>query len=787
MHSIRFKLVLLVAGFFLVSNALILTLLSDSLYKIADVSQKIQFDDRLSLIVGDFQRSYNRLQETLQAEAYELDFKSSAASLFVQSYYRESALQVYPMIVDDDGLVVAHPTEIQGSRALVGTEFMARAAKIVDGNFVARNSAGQPTWYDTQYFVPWGWRVIYAVPLDIKYADVYRIRRDLFWIMLGASLTALVLLLFFVNRLTRPIFELTRRTKEIAKGQWNRKLEIESKDEVGVLAENFNLMQDAIRSKIDQLASNLNSLADEVVQRKSVEEKLRASQMRLELATGSAQMGVYDLDLQNNVLRWDDRMFEIYGIPRECFRGTFEEWRRSVFPEDLPHALNAVDEAIEGKRPLHTEFRIITPAGETRYIESHGTVQTDENGTAKRILGVNLDVTERQITEDFVKRSQKMEALGQITGGVAHDFNNILGIILGNLEILESKVDGNEEVRKRLQTVVRSSLRAVDLTQQLLSFSRKEAKSSVPTAINPLIRNMATIIGRSVTPEINVEYNLAENLWLTDIDPGDFEDALLNLVLNARDAMPTDGELVIETSNKVLGVMYCKQNLNVVPGEYVQLAVSDTGCGIAPEIMDRIFDPFFTTKPEGKGTGLGMSMIFGFSKRSNGHVKAYSESGLGTTVRLYLPRSVEKHQAVDPVRLRRTEIPRGDETILVVDDEADLLEVAEAYLTGLGYRVVTASNGRQALNLLERNPSIDFLFSDVVMPGGMNGFELAEEAVARYGQLKVLLTSGFTNRAMARNGQARFNANLLIKPYNEADLALRLRSILDGEIQDPGR
>lgn len=290
---------------------------------------------------------------------------------------------------------------------------------------------------------------------------------------------------------------------------------------------------------------------------------------------------------------------------------------------------------------------------------------------------------------------------------------------------------------------------------------------------------MDSLITRSVTPEVEVAHYLADDLWLTEIDSGDFEDALVNLILNARDAMPESGRLNIETSNEILDADYCAKNPGVSPGEYVQLALSDTGSGIAADIIDRIFEPFFSTKPQGKGTGLGLSMVFGFAQRSKGHIKVYSEVGIGTTVRLYLPRT---RGMADEMKLpvdEKIRLPQGHETILVVDDEEGLVELAEANLQELGYSVITANSGREALERFEKSNNIHLLFSDVVMPGGMNGYELAERATASQPKLKVLLTSGFTSKTVARNGQAHFQADLLPKPYSRADLAIRVRHMLD--------
>ncbi len=410
-------------------------------------------------------------------------------------------------------------------------------------------------------------------------------------------------------------------------------------------------------------------------------------------------------------------------------------------------------------------------------IEVHLQLMNDDSSA---FLAIIMDITERERSDKALRRAQKMDAIGQLSGGIAHDFNNILGIILGNLELLEAEMGANDKARKRLNNVKKSAKRATALTKQLLGFSRHQAARVEISHVNHLIEDMESLIARAVTPCVEVEHVFAEALWHTEIDRGDFSDALLNLILNARDSMPDGGRLTLETCNCELDATYCAANPGATPGEYVQLTVSDSGEGILPELLERIFEPFFSTKPEGKGTGMGLAMVYGFVKRSGGYINVYSELGIGTTLRLYLPRNKGEEQPSEAIIEPTESLPRGHECILVVDDEEDLLELARESLQALGYRVVTASNGLQALGRLSLEPAITLLFSDVVMPGGINGFELAEKAIVSRPDLKVLLTSGYTSKAVARNGQARFSANMLSKPYTQAKLAQQVRALLDG-------
>jgi len=437
--------------------------------------------------------------------------------------------------------------------------------------------------------------------------------------------------------------------------------------------------------------------------------------------------------------------------------------------------------------------RSVMESGETRvneekisfaddaHIELLETIRTpmfDLNGKLIGVLGVGRDVTERKQTELALRRSQKMDAIGQLTGGIAHDFNNILAIILGNVELLKQQTLDNEKIHDRVQVINKSARRAAGLTKQLLSFSRHLPGKTSTININPLIEGMQNLIERSITPEVVIKYQLARDLWFTNIDPGDLEDALLNLILNARDAMDGHGRLTIQTGNIVLDSQYCDMSSCAEAGEYIQLVVSDNGKGMSAEELEHLYEPFFTTKEQGKGTGLGMSMVYGFVQRSGGCINTDSQQGIGTSFRLYLPRA--GHEIQESATHTQAALPlhQGSGTILIVDDEEALRKLAAESLQPLGYRVITAADGQQALAVLATE-DIDLLFSDVVMPGGLNGYELARQAAAKYPQLRILLTSGYTGKAGRSDGQARFSANLLIKPYARAELAQRIQALLN--------
>lgn len=442
---------------------------------------------------------------------------------------------------------------------------------------------------------------------------------------------------------------------------------------------------------------------------------------------------------------------------------------------------NPVDSVLKQGEIVEISSRktLLNKDGTEFHITDNAAPIKDNNNMTIGVILVFHDITKHRQTEEALRRSQKMDAIGQLSGGIAHDFNNILSAILGNIELLELQASLEDKTLKRFKTIKHSAQRAADLTRQLLGFSRMTATSKKATNINQVIEDMQTLVVHSLTPQVEVKQQLADDLWLTEIDRGDFEDVLLNLVLNARDAMPGGGRVTVETSNCSLDESYCALNPDVSPGDYIELAVSDSGIGISAADQERIFEPFFTTKPQGKGTGLGLAMVFGFVKRSRGNIKIYSETDIGSTFRLYLPRASSKKMQAAADGKKSLDMPRGNETILVVDDEIALLKLVEETLQLQGYNVITAENAANALQKLAEVPEIHMLFSDVVMPGGMNGYELAEKVNASQPGVKVMLTSGYTEMAMARNGQARFNATLLSKPYTLAKLSQRVREMLD--------
>jgi PAS domain S-box-containing protein len=389
---------------------------------------------------------------------------------------------------------------------------------------------------------------------------------------------------------------------------------------------------------------------------------------------------------------------------------------------------------------------------------------------------VAIDVTQQKRTEAQLRQSQKMEAVGQLTGGLAHDFNNLLTVILGNSDILVDDLRDNPSLRELVEMTRTAAERGADLTKSLLAFARRQALEPQALDLNKLISGMEGLLRRTLGAQVQIALAQGSELWHASVDPVQLESALLNLAINARDAMPQGGRLTIATANTTLDAAYTDRDGEAAPGEYVRVSVSDTGSGMTPEVIARAFDPFFSTKGVGKGTGLGLSMVYGFVKQSDGHIAIESEIGQGTSFTILLPRSMASETEVQRDS-EAAEEPTGTETVLLVEDDELVRQHAEKLLRALGYQVLSASNGLAAMEILQSGAPVDLLFTDVVMPG-MGGRQLADGAAKLRPGLKVLFTSGYNHEAIVHDGRLDPGVHLLRKPYRRRDLALKLRQLL---------
>ena len=526
----------------------------------------------------------------------------------------------------------------------------------------------------------------------------------------------------------------------------------------------------------------------DLTERKAAEEALRRSQEQFRLLVqGVTDYAIFMLDPEGHVASWNAGAQRIKGYaPDEIIGSHFSRFYTS---EDLAEGIPARGLATAA-RDGRWEAEGLRKRKDGSTFWAHVVIDAirDEGGKIIGFAKVTRDISERKEAEQSLQRTQaalaqahKMEALGQLTGGVAHDFNTLLQVISSNLQLAAKDVAGNPRAEVRIQNALAGVSRGARLAQQLLAFGRRQALEPKVINVGRFIRGMDDMVRRTIGADIQFETCVSGGLWNTLLDPNQVENAVLNLAINARDAMPEGGKLTIEAGNAFLDDRYAASHEGLRPGQYVMLAVTDTGAGMPADVVQRVFEPFFSTKPEGKGTGLGLSMVYGLVKQSGGHIKIYSELGHGTTVKLYFPRVHESEDVVTD--LSSTPLRGGTETILVVEDDEDVREGAVALLSDLGYRVLKARDGTSAMGVIESGLPIDLLFTDVVMPGPVRSPDLARTAKERLPNLAVLFTSGYTENAIVHGGRLDRGVELLGKPYSREQLARKIRHVLGNQSQ----
>jgi len=515
----------------------------------------------------------------------------------------------------------------------------------------------------------------------------------------------------------------------------------------------------------------------DVTERVLAEESLHTANATLSAALSLAEIGSWSFDLRNGSLTWSDELFRIHGFAPGAFEPTPETGHKMVHADDQ-ESLVRLHAQVGGGRSAPILYRVVRPSGEIRHVLAHVALVKDDAAVPVRLLGVVLDVTERRRLEELLAQSQRMEAIGRLAGGVAHDFNNLLATVMLNASIGRRQAAGNSRLEGALGEIESAAGRAGELTRQLLAFARRQPVAPRVFAPGEVTRGLAVLLERLVTRAITLRIEAAPDLWRVKADPTQFEQVLVNLVVNARDAMPEGGRIDLVLRNLELDDDYCKAHPDARPGAHVVLEVSDTGAGMTEEVLAHVFEPFFTTKPAGEGTGLGLATVYGIVAQAGGHVSVESEPGKGARFRVYLPRTSEG--LAEPMSARPARGSTGRELVLLAEDDEPVRRATTSVLESLGYSVIAVSTGLEALGYVDKLPTpIAILVTDVVMHG-MGGVELAREVRRRRPDTRVLLISGYAppDAALAASTQPE-RYPLLSKPFTPTQLAQRIREILD--------
>jgi len=541
-------------------------------------------------------------------------------------------------------------------------------------------------------------------------------------------------------------------------------------------------LEQRVQARTVQLQSANIALREQVTERERAESEREEREMLLQSTARNSKIG-YGVwsEREHKYVTVSEEFAQIMGLTVEQFQERFPssiEDFEAIHPEDRER-YRAYDEAYNANPAItQIEYRMVKPDGEIVHVREVMQPIWDESSRIVQSIITNQDITEQRQIEEQLRQAQKMEAVGQLTGGIAHDFNNLLAVIVGNLELVEGEIEQGAQASEWVEIAIAAAERGAGLTQRLLAFSRKQALRPTELDANVLIQNMLELLRRTIGERIEVQLVRDAGLWRCIVDPNQLENAILNLVINARDAMSAGGKLTITTSNARIDDDYARAQTDVAPGQYVLITVSDTGSGMPDDVQKRAFEPFYTTKDIGRGSGLGLSMVYGFIKQSGGHVSVYSEIDAGTTIRLFLPRfSGEERPETFPIDASEMLKAKG-EVVLVVEDDDDLRSLMARILRSLDYEVLVANSGAPALEILRSPAEVNLLLTDVVLPDRMSGFELAKEALRARPDLHVLYMSGYTEDAILHQGRLADDVEFLQKPFRMAEVARAARKAL---------
>ena len=766
-QSISLKILSLISIIFLAIITVIVFVADREITRIIDNSQTVIYKDKLEVLYNKLSTVNDRLKKTGMVEVYEHGFKESILEEWKSLYYTNEHREIYPFVCDVDYKMIMHPTLSLGVEHLELSSALNASIYEVDesgevgklkpnsfGTFLFEFQ-GEEKWYVYQQYKPFGWIICYGIPLDIKYQERDSLRTILLVILASVMFIALIILSIFIRHIIKPIIKLTNISTQFALGNLDEVIDINTKDEVGRLAFSFSTMRDSIKN-------NIISLKNEIYDRMQAEERLKTAQDYIENIINSMPSIVVGVDENCNITHWNNMAVKQtsrdsnYAIGKPLLEVlTFIDPMIVKVRESIIKREVLIDKSTKLKINEKTHYCDITI-----YPIHSG----EESGAVIRID----DVTDQFHMQAELGQSRRMEAVGQLVGGVAHDFNNMLAGIVSSVQLLQMQsIDWNPKSLELIDIINQASSRATELIAQLLLFSRKSDNMSTSISIHSLIDDVTLLLKRSLDKKINLNILKNANLETVLGDKSQIQNSIMNICINASHAMPNGGDIFITSTNVVLDEVFCNvSQFDITPGEYIEIELKDTGTGISADNIAKIFNPFFTTKEQGKGTGLGLSSVYGIVKNHNGAINVYSEMGIGTVFEIYLPLT-----AVEVEDDKDISVVKGEGLILVVDDEELIRMTIEGMLEALGYDVIMAKNGKEGVDkYIEHQESIDMVIVDMIMPV-MNGREAFEEIRKVNNDCKVILSSGFSKTEDVLEMKKQGLIDFIKKPYRYEDLS----------------
>lgn len=754
-NSIKTKLLLIVSVAFLLTAASVIGVVNNKTMQIIDESANDFYSEKVDTVWRMLDRNYNKLEQTGLIDAYQDDFQQAVISEIKRTYYNQSKLQTYPLIIDSEGAIVVHPQLPTGFTGSEEKKIADRLLSTESDPFTA-NYKGISKWYCHRKFEPWDWVITYAVPLQVKYQSAVDLRWTLSTLIGVIFVTVLSILMFMLARSITPIIHLTKISGKMAEGDFRQKLgikeEIKGKDEVSQLGRNFILLQESIEEKI-------NSLNSEISEREKIEEQTRLLATVVEEATE----GICITNLDGLITYVNPAWLEMHGF-QLTDKVVGQNFKIFHTEEQYKNDVVACLKKVRTQKGCYAEVSHLHQDGSFFNTEMTILLLDAEKIQEPCIVALAQDITERKSIEERLRQSQKMDAIGQLAGGVAHDFNNMLAGIMGATELLKRSKNLGEKDKKYVDMIMDASERAADLTAKLSAFGRKGKTESKAVDIDTVVSNTLGIVQQTFNKNIRITTILEASETIVMGDHTGLQNALLNLCINASQAMPDGGNLTITTRNIHLNSVYCNTlPFTIKPGQYVNLEVTDTGSGIDDDNIEHVFEPFFTTKETGKGTGLGLASVYGMVEEHHGAITVSSEIGRGTTFHLMLPCSDESVGIIQD----SSEVSQisASGRVLIVDDEEIIRSTGRALLEEIGCTVVTADNGRAGIDIFKKSPTeFDFIILDMIMPE-MNGTEAFYAIKEIDPNAKIFVASGYTKEEKLDELEKHGLDGFILKPF----------------------